>query len=193
MEIENSRDDDISALLSSSQRAYLASGEDSGIDEKSARERTVRSRIRKRLRRSIFDLGLLHATAESRDIRKAFDNGEIFNSTTSAIALIFDGLARAAGSSSDMSSSGEESTAEHVDRKSIRMFEEYVEGGVEALYLQRGIELEDINVSIDIDLGREIDEIYAEELSQLDVDELTMLLQTGRITQEEYLSELTSR
>jgi hypothetical protein len=174
----------MSALLTPTQREYLWGRAD--IEEKSARERSVRSRIRKRLVRSIEDLGILHKHAEPRDIQKAFEfqrGMNIFRPAADAIALIFDGITR----SNDIPS-GKEATTE----KSIEVFESLVESSLNALYTQRGKEVNKIDVSIDIEFGRDVDEISTGELDQLDQDELFLLYERGQIGQQELISALDS-
>lgn len=171
---------DVSALLSSSQRAYLRSRRDSDIEEKSAHERSVRSRIRDRLAQSIEDLKLLQIRAESRDIRKAFQEPDLFNSVGGALGLIFNGVARA---------SQHPSKEAIVDEESTAIFENFIEQGIRSFYLQAGKELQKVDVSIDVELGREIDGISG-ELAQLDQDELFLLYEGGQIGQQELISAL---
>jgi hypothetical protein len=169
----------VSALLTSSQRTYLCGNSD--IEEKSADERSVRSRIRKRLTRSIFDLKILHNDAEPRDIQKAFDlKTNIFKSAAGAVGLIFDGILRA----------GVYSGQEITDKEPIRRLEHLVQSSLNALYTQRGKEVNKIDVSIDIEFGRDVDEISTGELDQLDQDELFLLYEKGQIGQQELISAL---
>lgn len=72
------------------------------------------------------------------------------------------------------------------------MFESLVESSLNALYTQRGKEVNKIDVSIDIEFGRDVDEISTGELDQLDQDELFLLYERGQIGQQELISALDS-
>jgi hypothetical protein len=174
--------EEISALLTVKQREYLRG--ESEIEEKSAQERSVRSRIRKRLIQTISDLSLLQTTLEPRDVEKAFDTFDLFNWVSDALALIFDGLARASTRPSGTNADDEET---------IEMFEHFVEGSMERLYISRGVEVDNVEVTIDITFGRNIEEIADRDLVDIPFDDLTLLLESGKIGHKEYLSAVQQR
>jgi len=173
-----------SALLTPKQREYLIG--ESDIEPKSAEERAIRNRMRERLHVSLLDLELLSVSLEERDIKSVFEKGEIFNHISPTFGLIFDGLARAS-KYNHPSSDFERPNDEVLD-----MYANFVEGGLESLYRSRGFSVEDVSVSIDLTLGPTADEIEKKQLNTLSTDELTLLLQRGEITREEFTDTIES-
>jgi|APHM01.1.fsa_nt_gi hypothetical protein len=173
---------DVSAILTKSQFSYLVHPEHSDIERKSPQERTMRSRIRDRLMVGIQDLETIHKSAESRDIKKAFELTEgvdMFKPASETVGLIFNGMSR----SSDFDT-GQDATTE----RAITMFEQIVAKGLSALYTQRGKVVNEIKVSIDVKFGQEVDQISTEELDQLPLNKLNLLYENDRISEKEYIT-----
>lgn len=179
------------ALLTPAQRKYLHG--DSDIKKKSSHERAVRSRIRNRVRNGVFDLALLHHYIETRDLKMAFDDDNsgkppeemrhILNNTSSAIALIFDGV---------ILSSGYEYTpvGESPDNDIHTMLSEFIETAIENIYVNRGENVEDVNVTIDTEFGTPLSETPTDDLTSLSGETLDRLFRAGEITKRQWITAL---
>lgn len=201
--------DDSQGILTETQRTYLR--DESTIEPDSSHERAIRSRIRNRLYNSIFDLALLQATLEPRDVKQAFedDNGpvanhiaslqkepatsveewqHIFNQIGSVLALIFDGTARASRYR-DFQIGDEDDDTDEI----IEMFTSLVEEGVTKMFLQRGVTVKDVTVQIGVELGPQIADVSTNDLSTLSETQLKQLLETETIGPEEYGLEIKRR
>lgn len=173
--------DDISALLTPGQREYLLG--DSDIESGSANERATRGRIRSRLTQAIGDLAILNANLESRDVEQAFEPID-FNDIAPAIALILDGFSRV---SKYQHGAGERDIP---DDEVTDMFTDFYASALKEMYVKRGIEVEDITVDIDIELGDSLDQIASKDLSEISEKQLIQLLESGEINKYEFIDTL---
>lgn len=169
----------MSALLTENQRKYLTG--ESDIEAKSAQERAIRARIRNRLYQSVLDLGLLQQHLEHRDSAKAFEDpsGTLISATIhdnidSALGLLLEGAIENRGG--DIESVGQ----------TEEILEDVLEEALTIVYLSRGQSVDQVRVSLDVDLGESLDEIAQEDLEQLRPEELRQLAITGRISFEKY-------
>lgn len=172
-----------SALLTRKQREYLLGMSD--IEPKSAEERAIRNRLRKRLYNTLLDLEVLNGELEGRDLEKVFEEPDLFNSIGHIFALFFDGVARA--SVHNHPSEGYERPSDSV----LEMYAGFVESGITNLYVQRGFDVEDISVSIELELGTNVGDIKNKELNSLSLDERILLFQSGDISREEFEKSLS--
>lgn len=199
--------DDTQGILTGTQRAYLRG--ESQIERGSSHERAIRSRIRTRLYNSIFDLALLQASLEPRDIEQAFkkndgsfqaatprttrgesekDHPRIFNQFGKVLGLFFDGTARAS-KYRDSDIGYDEVDTEEI----IEMFEDIVEDGVTKMFLRRGVTVNDVFVNIGVELGPRLTDVSTDDLSNFSEHELKQLLETGTISPEKYGTEIMQR
>ncbi|WP_436931967.1 hypothetical protein [Halosimplex halobium] len=169
----------MSALLTENQRKYLTG--ESDIEAKSAQERAIRARIRNRLYQSVLDLGLLQQHLEHRDLAKAFEdpNGTLISATIhdnidSALGILLEGVIENRGE--DIESVGQ----------TEEILEDVLEEALTIMYLSRGQSVDQVHVSLDVDLGESLDEMAQEDLEQLRPEELRQLAITGRISFEKY-------
>mgnify|MGYP007008814423 CR=1 FL=1 len=174
---------DISALLTPGQRDYLLGNSD--IDAGSANERATRARIRDRLTQGVGDLAILQANLESRDVEQAFDPID-FNDVEPALALILDGVSRVSKYQHG-TSDGQDPDDEVKD-----MFAAFYAGALKSMYVKRGIEVENITVDVDIELGSNLGEISKDNLSEMPSKRLIQLLEAGEIDRYEFIEALES-
>ena len=195
-------------ILTATQREYLR--EEADVEPGSSHERAIRSRIRGRLNNAIYDLALMQATLEPRDIERAFtyendrqeyvlghlqgdfeEHGgptQLFEHIVLAHALLFDGTALASQYADEEIGHTEEDTEELIS-----MFARFVEEAVTAMFLQRGVTVNDVNAEIGVELGPNVSDVDPENLSYLTEPALVQLLDQGVIEPEEFGSEIKQR
>lgn len=195
---DDENDDEISALLTPKQREYLQGN--SNIEDKSAQERMVRSRIRNRLSMSMRDMVLLQKELEPRDVEKTFDLAET-DHIRHAIALMFRGAFRGSPRTID---------AEVDDEETLRLIEDFVTMGLEGFYLSLGEQIAnqgnprdytpDIETIINVGFGEDVEltdisqrtliELLDNkiDLYELSNEELIELLKHDIISNEEFES-----
>lgn len=176
----------MSALLTENQRKYLIG--DAEIEEKSSQERAIRARIRDRLYQSIADLGLLHEHLEHRDVAKGFEdpNGVFISASVrdnidSALALLFEGAIENRGGDIEYVGPTQET------------LEELIGDALKRMYISKGKSVDDVSVTVEVELGEPLDQIEERELEQLRTEQLRQLALSGRITFEKYEEILMNR
>lgn len=169
---DNNQIPDPPSLLTKKQREYLAGRTD--IEPKSADERSIRSRIRTRLRHLIRDMSRVSNQAEVRDIDQAFEQVDIVNLWRSSVALLLQRWAKYESL---------HRTNEHSpDKPSINRLEELIETGIVDSYRRRGQIVEEANISIEIKFGDKSDGIEYDELDELSQEEQMVLYESGKVS-----------
>lgn len=163
-----------SSLLTPKQRDYILNSSD--IDSKSPEERAVRRRIRERLIIGIRDLAIAGGL-EKRDLKTVFEEPDIFNQFDQAFGTLL--LGASLGAQHEIQDT-------ELNDKLIDMYEDLYEGGLENVYNRCGVVVNEVSVSIDIDLEKEVSESQQRDYDDLSLDELHVLLSSGRITREEF-------
>lgn len=164
------------SLLTRKQREYLAG--QTNIESKSPDERSIRSRIRTRLKHLVRDMSRVMNGAEVRDIDQAFEEEDIINAWKSALALL---LQRWVKFESSL-----RVDKDSPDKSLVDTLEDLIEGGITKAYKKRGQIIEEVNVDIDIEFGDKADEIEYDELEELSDEELSALYQSGRISLDQF-------
>jgi hypothetical protein len=179
-----------SALLTPTQRAYYRGKSD--IDPGSSRERVVRQRTRQRLRDGVLDLGLLAGNIEDRDLERSFDDDwepgaddpfgviHLFNQVSPALSLVF------AGTSLESKYPTATEPGEDAVPETLEMFESFVTDAIGRMYVDRGLEVESVDVSIDVSLGDGLDDLAERDLRDLSESRLEQLLTSGAISPQRY-------
>lgn len=72
-------------------------------------------------------------------------------------------------------------------------FKRRAEKGIEKALKRRGISVNDVNISIELDVEGEIEEVPEDELEQRSLHELEELRMAGAITQEQYMEIMRER
>jgi len=166
---------DTPSLLTKKQREYLTGQTD--IKPKSADERSIRSRIRSRLKHLVGDMSRVANQAEVRDIDQAFEDEDIVNLWESSFALLLQRWVKYESSF--------RSNEYAPDRSLTDSLEDLIETGIVKAYQRRGEIVEGVSVDIDIEFGNTADEIEYNELSELSPKELTVLYESGQISLDE--------
>lgn len=165
------------SVLTPSQRDYLA-GE---RDPAPAAERAIRSRIRNRLRASVFDYSNIFHNLSFEDIDAAFTEPDELQPSVKLhhasaigdiVALLF--LVER-----------ESEFSESAPYPGWRM-EDLVEGGVSRALNRLGESYESVDVSVTIERGEPLEELAEQELTELSHDQLRQLLFSGEITNDEF-------
>lgn len=172
-------DDPPAAVLTPTQREYLR-GERSP-DE--ASERAMQSRIRKRIRAGLSDFSLLVRTYPDEELRKIYSDDE--NRVEPLEWLV--GFLYFAQPESGMIAEDvfEDRDATTRDRRAAWLESTVKRGVKKAIEHREGIEA-DVDVSITVDRGEDLESLAEGDLSQLSRDQLDTLLQTRAISGEEY-------
>ncbi len=180
--VRNRRTKTKSSLLTPKQRDYLLDRSD--IEPKSAEERAIRNRIRERLKIAIFDMGIVGDNIEQRDLERAFNEPDLFNQLHKQLALILLGASLAG--KYELPDNG---TTDDL----VAMYEDLYEDGLKTLHEQRGLYVENASVSIDIELGPSTDQLKENDYAEMSIDHLTLLLQNGEVTREEFAEIMNER
>lgn len=169
-------------ILTEKQRKFLYDAAD--VEPGSAHERTVRSRIRERLRNGIWDLALVTRELEDRDIKQvATDENLDLNDIGPAIGLLARIYFLAAGFSAD--------SDEDVE-KYTEWLEEATSGAAGGPFVEEGHFVEDVSVDIEIELSDDA----MSEIEQYDALPRKKLLQmsiAGEISHEDFINEMMRR
>lgn len=154
-----------SALLTNKQREYLLGVSD--IEPKSAEDRAMRARIRNRVLAGVRDMRLLLYQLEDRDCGDAVWNKPTFEGVRSdAIGFLLRLFP--------------DEELREFDRKED-IFEIELASALRSYYRRNGIEVEDIDVSIDVEFGREAEEVKTEDLGDLSEREIFFLMDSGEL------------
>lgn len=160
------------SILTNGQRDYLEG------DTEPSQERTVKTRIRQRLRSSLADISLILDELGIEEIETTFDDGAAHASDLVALAV----LAKEFSPEYGTGVSGQEPPEEP---------ESTIVAGVRRAYEELGVSLETVEVVIEE--GRPLDELAGEELAALSDDELGQLFQSGRITRKQMSDALLEK
>lgn len=199
-------------MLTEKQRAYLVDGAAAiDADEQSQKTRNYRANIRQRVKDALADFDTLAATLEERDIEQIFHDPQYSGQLRES-----DRLQRRTGHEPDPYAALEETPSVNYipsviaflylgtiqERKAPsrvpdhenpfaddpRFFADLVETGIERAYTHRRNQVvEELTVSIDLELGPTADELNPDDLAGLSHAELGALLDTGEISIDEFL------
>lgn len=176
---------DISALLTPRQRDYLE-GKDTEIEPGSAQERTVRSRIRERLSRSLADMYIINNGMENRDIEQVFGRPYVWGSIDDVIEVLLNGIVEAGAHNFWVPKDDKEGNE-------LEIFEDRIRSAVENHYENRGKMITDIDVSIDIKEETSVEELVEQiqneeaTLDEVNHRQLDLLFANNYISKEEYM------
>jgi hypothetical protein len=174
---------DLSAsILTRKQREFLLG--QSNIERASRDERAIRSRIRDRTVLSVFDLRTLLCELEQRDREKV---GEILQGTEGSeaekTANITNRCSNAMGFFvSLLLDLRSLSTVDSIDL----ILESVFHSAVREAFIRNGESVEQIEIDISIEQGRRFEELEETDLIDLPRETLGQMLNTGRISPEEY-------
>lgn len=161
------------SILTNGQRDYLNG------DNEPTQERTVKARIRQRLRTALWDISLLLDEFGTDEIKKTFDDKTVFASDLVALAILAEEFSADVGMGKlEYDPERGHKLADGPDEP-----ETTIVGGVRRAYEKLGVSLETVEVIIE--QGRPLDELAGEELAELSDDELGQLFQSGRITRKQ--------
>lgn len=160
------------ALLTEAQRLFYLTDE----DRKPATERSMRRRIRERVRAGVIDFSILLEHMDPDDIERAFSVGDlepgkpipILNGINSAFGLFYLGV----------TPKGEE---ENLDP-----YIQHVGAGIREGVARRGKSINELEVRGEIEVGASLEEVAQGDLSEVPLRTLKQLLFAEEITETEF-------
>jgi hypothetical protein len=187
-----------SAALTEKQRRFLIDQGD--IEEKSAKERALRARLRNRLDRSITDFALLHTTMEGRDLESAFED-HLFDVVsksdsrniktihqiqfgtmgTGALGMMYRAFTRLAASNEEL-----DIIDDITDEQMSYLIGKWTESALQNMYSVENEGVENIEVSIELSFEPSIEELLKREPDNISIPQYERLLQAGEITQDQF-------
>ena len=194
-------------MLTDTQRDYLRG--DLDVKSGSQRERTIRSRIRKRVTNSISDLLLLDRNIEERDlsqISKDFDPNHIQTGKLVGFFLrCFHYITPYLNQSSDKndfentSMGGLDSKGRYAETDQeqsdelVSLFEMSISKSLSEVYRNAGYDAAEISVDIDIIIGQKLDSLAEQDPQSWSVGQLFKLHHSNKIENEVFYSEVERR
>lgn len=186
--------DQPTAVLTKGQREYLQG------DREPTQERTMKTRVRDRVRASLYDLELI-LDALANGILSVEDLSIMIEGTDpddpipmwTLPALLF-----VATQTTDTQTIGEAlfggNSPPEVDRR-CRLFDRAVESGVTEALVREDHDraINDIDNTLSVEFGPELSELRNEDLPALPRDHLDQLLKEGKIDEETYVEAVKER
>jgi len=185
-------------MLTDAQREYLQGELD--VESGSQRERTIRSRIRKRVTNSIEDILLLDRNIEDRDlsqISKGYDLNYMDVGTLVGFFLrYFHYITPYLNQSSDKIDFEDGRYAETDQEQSdelVRLFTMSISKALSDVYRRAGYDIAEMSVDIDIKIGQELDSLAEQDPQTWNEDQLFKLHRSDKIESEVFYSEAERR
>jgi hypothetical protein len=168
-------------LLTESQREYLVRGDN--VESGSAHERTVRSRIRERVKHGMWDFLELWENADNRDLELIASDDRLLdrsiNSTTGFALEIF--LRR------------ETEVSTNQDKEQVtELLESNIEHLIPGVLQIYGRHIEKCDVEIDVEFGTKLSSL-SEDITDISNEELYSLFESGEISKSEFADEVARR
>lgn len=199
-----------SGMLTDTQRQYLAGQLD--VESGSQRERTIRSRMRKRVVNSLLDLAMLAQTAEERDIEQISKDANLGVSTAGDIVgliLTLNSYISPFLKNNDVDIGSGIKPSPFVDQNSvdkmnidskqgeanaqISIIEDILANAIRMMFIHQGYRPQKYTADLKVELGERIDSLNEKDLKSVSDNELYLLYEANKIGKDEFYSEAKRR
>lgn len=197
-------------MLTDTQRQYLAGQLD--VESGSQRERTIRSRMRKRVVNSLLDLAMLAQTAEERDIEQISKDANLGVSTAGDIVgliLTLNSYISPFLKNNDVDIGSGIKPSPFVDQNSvdkmnidskqgeanaqISIIEDILANAIRMMFIHQGYRPQKYTADLKVELGERIDSLNEKDLKSVSDNELYLLYEANKIGKDEFYSEAKRR